>query len=748
MFLSFAAGAVGPGLVFSTHDWTATPQGSVFPFAREVWADVKMPGGFPDTVIGSVTTAENRRTYMVGTVEVDEVDELSVPPTQFSEADARPASSSSSIMQGFTGASKRQVVIVQANEGDAANGSNAIQWQRFYYGTTPLGPTDPFRHTNARAISVWEDGDLLDARIAICGETYDEELPLSNSPWPQANDSHASGFIAVLDGRGELLFSHHLWAGTNGSRDCAVTDLSVRVDANGRTIVTYCGISSHGDPGSGNNLSPLRPFQNQPMGFASGMTTQPAGQWDGFVGRLIYDAGVVQPQFHSIVAGPDQDGLFGLAEVDEDRFVVVGSTMWTADTASNHPALMALTTQTGAPFPNPGITGIVLGFDASAVAGGGDLLLAMGTTIGGLDAEGSRHTILRDVYVTQVASATLATDVSSMIYTVGSTDDPTVFGGIGITGVPNATISGPTDGLLVGLQPYFQPPLLGIMEPRCGTYMGGSGHDGLTGVQSWSEFPEYVAVTGFSEQVGATEIAVGSYYFNNADGPPVPSGFTGPAHGTFELTALRAATIGGNGDSRPAAMGTVNATDVGLSFVTTSGLGSPAGGGVAVGENGRCNTVGSTTPVGSFSGYPIFGSQWRPGDYGVDAVRSEWDLLPSFPGFAPVLGIAGRTDGTGFQPSSTAFPPASPFTGGTTPFCALNEFGSRVGGTPNSNGLRRMLIDVEGDVSPGSTDVAFHHHDAQPRVSLGPRCSAAIGDPDHCTDGLPALDASWWLCLV
>ena len=70
------------------------------------------------------------------------------------------------------------------------------------------------------------------------------------------------------------------------------------------------------------------------------------------------------------------------------------------------------------------------------------------------------------------------------------------------------------------------------------------------------------------------------------------------------------------------------------------------------------------------------------------------------------LGV-GRTDGTGFQAGVPGFPPApaSGFTGGTTPFCALAEFGIQIG--QPAPGLQRMLIDFEGDLVGGSTDAAI-----------------------------------------
>jgi hypothetical protein len=134
-------------------------------------------------------------------------------------------------------------------------------------------------------------------------------------------------------------------------------------------------------------------------------------------------------------------------------------------------------------------------------------------------------------------------------------------------------------------------------------------------------------------------------------------------------------------------------TDAGLAYVIP-GLGSPAGGGVAVDERGRVNIVGSTTG----SGYPTNGGAFaRFYRNGVDAVRTVVSLLPN---------RVGRTDGTGAQVHhGAAIPlPAPPATGGTSPACALQPLGTQVGvGVPSGVvPLRRMHIDWQGP-DPGPT---------------------------------------------
>ena len=62
-------------VVFSTHDQTlGLPAPFEFQRYNETWADVKMSGGFPRTQVsfpsGMPATADNRNTYLVGTIEV------------------------------------------------------------------------------------------------------------------------------------------------------------------------------------------------------------------------------------------------------------------------------------------------------------------------------------------------------------------------------------------------------------------------------------------------------------------------------------------------------------------------------------------------------------------------------------------------------------------------------------------------------------------------------------------------------
>jgi hypothetical protein len=697
---------------FSTHDWTVHP---VIPFV-ETWADVKTPGGAPRLdLIGGGLVPDQRRTYCVGTIQVERTDIGS----EFSGKPADPGSIPTFNVFQAGQQNLRQVVIVQCNQTErgtdatAAPDPNGIVWQRYFYGVTP-GLTIPTRATNARAIAVWEAADDADARVAICGETYDAIMPASQEPsgWTAADGTGASGYIAVYDGAGNLLWTHHFFAGNVGGRQCAITDLSIRVDGAGRDVVTYCGICNHGDPGQGTELSPLRPFAAPVVGTSGGSTTQAAGQWDGFVGRIVRDNGTTSRIFHSIVGGPGQDGLFGLAEINEQRFAVVGSIEADASVSSNAFPIAVLG---GAPLVPPYRVGAVLVFDVREVEfkyPPGNLVLGGAVALGSLGAEVATHA--RDVCIGRDVGMAFGEElfIYDFLYVVGSTSDPDFSTQRMIFQSPptygQSTFGGNTDGFVAAL---WDLPVVDLLVPHTWSYWGGAGYDGLTGVNCWNEFPDHVAVAGFTGTQSSADIGVSTFFFDNAYGPPVPGGSTARPSNTRELFEVRQIAVGGGAsDDRPAVMGLANTTDVVTGAFSggpynTFGLGQASGGGVAVGNDGRVNVVGRTNPAGG--GYPVVGAGRAP-DVGIDAVRTELDMLPqcastSLPG-------VGRTDGTGWQGPGAApsFPvfPIPGYTGGTTPDCAIRPFGLRVGELPPSVG--RMLIDYEGDApGPGVDNAAI-----------------------------------------
>jgi hypothetical protein len=761
-------------VVFSTHDSTFIA-GKVP--AREAWADVKMPGGFPVATAPAAppTTVDTRYTFVVGTIEVDDT----TGATPFSAAGASCGTAVGTVATGpnpFTlgpgQGPTRQVVMVQANDY-----ANTNRLQVFFYGSLNNGmdPEFPTRATNGRAISVWRgplntDMDGLDGddRIAICGETYDDVLPGSQAPggWAPATNT-PSGFIAVYDGNGVLLWTHHFFDPAAPDSDCAITDLSIRVDAAGNDVVTYCGISSHAVP-AGGELSPLLPFAPLPLPFpgalptSGGATPRPGDQWDGFVGRLVRPPGlpvqlngpVAARVFHSVVGGGAQDGLFGIDEIDADRFVVVGSTIGddTMPVGDYFPYSVGAIASVPQPGGPPSVTGAVLFFDASTLATTG-LRLTRSTMLGTpavVQPGAPSFTMARDVRV--VRNTDVLIDATpgpappeDLIYVVGSTSDP-VFNWnlfqpwLALPPAAQAALLGPTDGFIAVLRENGN----GVTF----SYDGGPGDDGLTGVNAWSEFPEYVAVTGFSEVAytidppsASVDILVSSYFYNNAYGPANPVGNTAPPNGTDQILRLRTTVIGGRiTEDRPTTMGPRSATQTGTAgailanappfdnrfpgiagFVNlnTRGqgnvfVGQEAGGGVAVGPDGRINVVGRCDDGTNLSpqGYPVLGGGRFPVVNSWEAVRTEMDLLPPtapfFPFPIPTTPGVARTDGTGFQALTPGFPPApvppattTPFTGGTTPHCLLAEFGEQIGMPAPS--LARMLIEVEGAIVSGAT---------------------------------------------
>jgi hypothetical protein len=108
---------------------------------------------------------------------------------------------------------------------------------------------------------------------------------------------------------------------------------------------------------------------------------------------------------------------------------------------------------------------------------------------------------------------------------------------------------------------------------------------------------------------------------------------------------------------------------------------------VAVDPRGRVDVVGATQ---SSDYYVTPGARQRQGRY--DAVRTSLDMVPAH---------FGRTDGTGWPvPPGVPQYPLPGYYGGSTPECALDPFGNRVGVAPPPYRLRRMLIDFDGPELP------------------------------------------------
>ena len=83
--------------------------------------------------------------------------------------------------------------------------------------------------------------------------------------------------------------------------------------------------------------------------------------------------------FHSIVGGAEQDGLFGIAEIDENVFVAVGSSGTPGTTLGTNTFPFTTTFCPAAGTAH----GVVMVFDASAVPTG-DLMLESSQELGSI----------------------------------------------------------------------------------------------------------------------------------------------------------------------------------------------------------------------------------------------------------------------------------------------------------------------------------------------------------------------------
>jgi hypothetical protein len=665
---------------FSTHDWTLPTfvPGSGEPIIgendfREFWADVKTPGD------GSA--------YSVGTVEV-----RTTFNAFFSGAQAAPPAQ----LIGFTvppGPAAQVVILQQAAVADAP-----IGWQRFFHGTNQLGLP---RGTNGRGVAVFPAAVPGDTRIVICGESRDETLPDSNVGfWPGANATGTAGFLAVFDGSGNLRWSHHLF-GAAEDQHCAITDVSVRIEYEQgvpvRDVVTFCGVSTYGMSAANATLTAVRPFAAPTWcsNSAGGATNAGVGQWDGIVGRLVrpHDgSGTTQVRFLSSFGGVGQDGLFGIAEIDAERFAVVGSTGHATAVPSVGPQVPV--TQDNCPATSGPVCSGVIAVFSDPMSVGASLQLESSVLLG-TQQEG-RFTAARDVLFVPKYYHFAGEDA---VIVVGATRDdlllaelPPPFRG------PQASHAGGVDGFIVVANPLPpSPPAAGQIDWFQSSFRGTEADEGLTGIHAWNEFRDQFVVTGTS----AAGIDVASYYQR-----PTDRQLTLLTGGSLPGT-LGGVQVGGP-NTRPTAIAVpangpamVNATTLGGFGEFT--LGNPAGGAVAVDASGRANVVGTTVSAG----FPVLGGRSKVG-ITHDAVRMALDLVPA--------GI-GRTDGTG-----APLPPSGPaggypmsngaggtWFGGTTPECALRPFGSLIGVTPTAYDpydprLQRMLIDWEGPPPADNVD--------------------------------------------
>ncbi|MCA8973302.1 MAG: hypothetical protein KDC98_01205 [Planctomycetes bacterium] len=573
------------------------------------------------------------------------------------------------------------------------DGNQDIQWQRYFYGWSPS--VDNSVATAARAISVWPAATPQLTRIAICGESFDKELPLSQVGGPAPVPDVTTGFIAVYDGQGTLLWTHHFYA-DNVEQYCTVTDLSVRVEVEGEMqydVVTYCGMSTHGLVTSG-PLMPVAPFTN----VASTATYNPglgntqtgAGQWDGFVGRLRRPTGgPTATDFHSIVGGSEQDSLYGLAELTETDFVVTGATRKDSVTPSQYA------------FP------FTKSYDFSSHPFYTDWNDAHEYSVGTLSLFSLQGTglVLFDSYwigtVTENPEEptwTVGHDVAAIpyiysYYTVGTTNDRTFLPTMQST-IPGSTVANGSKSAVSSWATCDGFVLWsGSGTNTVGLFGSDEVEDGFCGVAMWSEFWSYAAFAGWENPAtGWTSMRCGSFS-EGGRGLTVP----GPSG-----KAVREATITASGLQIPARAGDQNVF-AGPTGAPSHVLDEPpyaprSNGGIAIDQRGRVNVVGYT-----FSDqYPYLapGSGFldgrQPGNVFIasDAVRTTMDMVP--------LGVS-RTEGTGAMANGSlpVQPPASGYTGATTPVgTCQSPFGWQVGVAPSAE-VNRLLIDYAGP-APGS----------------------------------------------
>ena len=253
-------------------------------------------------------------------------------------------------------ATSKQVAVVQIAEPGQPDG---IERQAFFFGVGSMFTGIVSRETVARAISVWPVVDAngnLDrgaTRIAICGDTFDPGLPLQVTPdngnW--SSTFPGTGFIAVLDGLGNLHWSRHFFSEESLSTT-TITDVSIRVeeDAAGMLtdFVTFCGMTSAGNPITcttqpPTTISPVAPFvAPPPVGgdIYTGGDTDNGVQFDGMVGRVSAPHLAAPPlplpappapppvnvDFLSLVGGAGADVLLGISQRSLSEFVVTGTT--------------------------------------------------------------------------------------------------------------------------------------------------------------------------------------------------------------------------------------------------------------------------------------------------------------------------------------------------------------------------------------------------------------------------------------
>jgi len=633
--LAIASTAVSQIVVRSTHDWPTQAQPTA-----DTWVDVATP--------------EPGREFAVGA-------------TQPLTTGAGALFSGIATTSPAPAVQTTQVVVVRGTD------SAGQVWQRYFHGDN--GST---LSSYPRAISVALAATDADTRIAICGETFAPNLPAQGNNATSTNTIATNGFVAVYDGLGTLLWSY-LFFGTSIDEPTSVQDVSIRSDGS-QDFVTYCGMSANGvvtlpDPSS--ELTPVQGFLPPAMlpasqggcgnFYASGSDVRPAGQWDGFVGRLDASHANGNPAraFHSVVGGDTHDGLVSLVELDDQglSFATCGWINGSAPQTNFEPPLTRPyyvdPTNVVCPTSISGGSqiryGYVAVFNTAQLFAGLPLILTASTLIG----TENGVTEARDIAV-----------LGDRIYVAGMTTAPDLV----------ATLDG-----AAGYQTGYQPVMLGTrqgfvasaadasLDWNMATFLNTDEQAAAIGITGWSSHPHHIYVTGWTERAANSNRKI---YV------------TSILEDANRLQAIRSHTLAatGQGIEAPGSDQGPLVTMWDQLPQAMFGLRAPSGA-IAVDEQGRVTVVGATTgsmdwpvippPPTSLGPQPGHGS-----NASTDAVLASVDMLP--PGVA-------RTDGTGRTIASMNWQIGPGFSGGTTTSC--------------SNPIQSMLIDYVGsapaqDVEP------------------------------------------------
>jgi hypothetical protein len=415
---------------------------------------------------------------------------------------------------GFQVASQmRSVAVLQIAAMDGV-----IQHQAYFHGKAQFQGGPEWGLSNyARAVAVAPGVNAADTRVVICGDTFDDQLPRAATPdYHGFQGASPTGFIAMFDGTANLLCSYQLYGHANQSQT-TITDVAIHHDpVTGMDVVTYCGASTNGvaaDTSGGatvSTLAPLHPFAAPPVSSGCGSTIYAAGnthagsvpigatgQWDGFVGRLTAPhanppLSSVRQTFHSIVGGGWDEALCGITELPNGRFAVVGRldtlqlqaqsvlNLWCPLTRPDYTGMSAC------PSGITGCVGLLMIFDASAIPHTGalptaPLLLEFSTVLG----HAGRDTIASDILWH-----------GNRLWIVGTTTDPDFV----ITPGPSHMTTRP--GVASGY--LLVTDAAGALQHASYTGDAQSGASAAVGVAAWHEYPDHVAVAGWTTGIHST----------------------------------------------------------------------------------------------------------------------------------------------------------------------------------------------------------------------------------------------------